>query len=245
MADRTLILPPHDIRGLRREVTKPRTGKVSTRVILTDVVPPAPAMDSVSPRNPVRHDAPYLDAYCCQLKTPANPRGMSGRWCWWTRDDRPGRSFTVPFVPGDRIWIAETWAVGNIYDGMSAESINPGGKPGWCGIRYAATDERIGIYDRAAETMPRWASRFTLWVTDVGVQRLQDITGQGALHEGMTFQAFGAGDAPGCDPLDSFITQWNAVHGRDAWATNPWVAHVRFTVHRANIDAGDAREDAA
>lgn len=87
---------------------------------------------------------------------------------------------------GDRLWVRETWAVGSIYDGMPPRDINPGGKPGWCGIRYAATDERFGIKDRVSIHMPRWASRLTLTVTDVRVQRLQDISEEDAIAEGAT-----------------------------------------------------------
>lgn len=58
------------------------------------------------PANTARHDAPYIDAYCSEPKTAANPRGMSVEWCWWTEDDRPGPFLgRCPFgEPGDRLW---------------------------------------------------------------------------------------------------------------------------------------------
>lgn len=94
--------------------------------------------------------------------------------------------------------------------------------------------------------MPRWASRLTLAVTDVRVERLQDIS-----EADCDAEAFG-GDFPHAvmpelfSEADGRLTikecfqrLWNSISGPDAWANNPWVAVIGFTVHRANIDALD------
>ena len=158
------------------------------------------------------------------------------------------------YAVGDRFWVRETWAVGNIYDGCTAREINPGGKPNWCGIRYAATDVRLGIMDRAAIHMPRWASRLTLTVTDVRVQRLQDISEEDALAEGVDEFACSK-DRPGSwnglsqadrigmvqvlygSARQAYRHFWDTVHSPGAWDKNSWVAAVSFAVNRANIDA--------
>lgn len=80
--------------------------------------------------------------------------------------------------------------------------------------------------------MPRWASRLTLIVTDVRVQRLQDISRGDAMGEGCPFQNMADGD----DPREWFRALWNSLHGPDAWDANPWVCALTFTVHRCNID---------
>jgi hypothetical protein len=77
--------------------------------------------------------------------------------------------------------------------------------------------------------MPRHLSRLTLHVTEVRVQRLQEISEEDALAEGIT---------PGGDlmPVGRFHVRWNSLHGDNAWDANPWVVAISFGVQRANID---------
>lgn len=97
--------------------------------------------------------------------------------------------------------------------------------------------------------MPRWASRLTLIVTDVRVQRLNSITEADAVAEGIERLKSGRGFY---DPTVSkaavrfgewtstarqgFQRLWNSIHGPEAWAANPWVAALTFETHRQNID---------
>jgi hypothetical protein len=100
--------------------------------------------------------------------------------------------------------------------------------------------------------MPRWASRLTLTVTDVRVERLNDISEADAWAEGC--KKGEADDAGGFFPAeepdpsgiglrgwdnarDWFADLWEEINGDDAWDANPWVVAVTFTVHHANIDA--------
>jgi len=82
--------------------------------------------------------------------------------------------------------------------------------------------------------MPRWASRLTLTVTDVRVQRLQDISEEDAIAEGANL----ARSDGRLDPTFrlTFSNLWNSLHGPDAWDANPWVSAITFTVHHCNID---------
>ncbi|TVR07398.1 MAG: hypothetical protein EA385_12925 [Salinarimonadaceae bacterium] len=100
--------------------------------------------------------------------------------------------------------------------------------------------------------MPRWASRITLLVTDVRVQRLQEISEEDAIAEGV--EPFGR---PGVafvkladaqtysTPRGCFAALWNSINGTGAWEANPWVAAYSFDVIRQNVDAYLAAQAAA
>lgn len=97
---------------------------------------------------------------------------------------------------------------------------------------------------------PRWTSRITLTVTDVRVERVQDITEADALAEGMTqatADAIMSADelamyaathivCPGARGRILFETIWEQINGAESWPANPWVAAYTFTVELGNID---------
>ena len=211
--------------------------KTQTRRELKNVPPPGSdtihASNVTGPRFTRLKPAPYLDSYCGEPRTPTNPRGMSTLWCWWTRDNRMGPEFKISWKPGDRLWVRETWtATGTglwtiaharariARDQRIFFAADGGGGPWWQSIH-----------------MPREFSRLTLIVTDVRVQRLHDISHEDALAEGMN-----GGIGPGYDSAaHQYMLLWNAVHGHDAWALNPWVVALRFRVVKANIDSQEAK----
>jgi hypothetical protein len=101
--------------------------------------------------------------------------------------------------------------------------------------------------------MTRWASRLTLTVTDVRVQRLHDISEADAEAEGapmaimpgrddQPFAHMGGGKWATADYW--FRALWTRLHGPDAWGANPWVCALTFTVHRCNIDQMPGAPDA-
>jgi hypothetical protein len=100
--------------------------------------------------------------------------------------------------------------------------------------------------------MPRWASRLTLIVEAVKVERLQAISREDAIAEGCDSPLVGTEPPPPgpgvylADERTSFAILWNSINGPTAWATNPWVVAVSFRVVRGNIDKIiDQREVAA
>lgn len=89
--------------------------------------------------------------------------------------------------------------------------------------------------------MPRWASRLTLIVTDVRVQRLQEITLGDICAEGLARSIYDF--RPAQTGFDAWRELWDSIHGHGAWGANPWVAAYTFTVHRSNIDQMERQHD--
>ena len=152
------------------------------------------------------------------------------------------RERDTPYAPGDRLWVRECWRTASAYDDLSPSQMG-GEEP----IRYEADQtwqtwgwgrpHSTGRH-RAARHMPRWASRLTLIVTEVRVQRLQEISEDDARAEGVgsTLTRFPDGGSIGHPASWHFEQLWGQIHGPDAWDANPWVAAISFTVHRCNID---------
>jgi hypothetical protein len=159
---------------------------------------------------------------------------------------------------GDRLWVRETWA----HDGPSLDAVRTAHEDAMASLGY-------GPYYRATEVapdtlrwrpsihMPRWASRITLEVTDVRVQRLHEITEEDAIAEG----ARRFDDIPDPHPYGqgnrwsmfeptttdvclrsarfAFANAWNVIHGGakwnctgkpDPWSGNPTVWAISFRV---------------
>ena len=180
------------------------------------------------------------------------PITSAERWGYSYGDDGGPLSIAnmAPHAPGDRLWVRENVACGAcapskpshwspaFWRREQGSPVNPNG------LWYQAdglSPERT-ITDRGPWTpsihMPRWASRLTLIVTNVRVQRLQEITSADAIAEGCAPYANSATiDCDTPDPRDDFRALWNSINGDDAWERNDWVAVYTFTAHRCNVDA--------
>lgn len=202
----------------------------------------------VPPRDVVHGDGAYVDSYCSEKKTKANPRGMSEIWCWWTRDNRVGAGFKVKFVPGDLLWVRETLR----YDWTAKAWQYDADKTSLEATRNstleAPTPDRWPLGFCPSIHMPRWASRLTLKVAAVKVERVQDISEADAIAEGVaripasegywTSYPEGTSAAGWLSPIDSFRTLWDSINGQKpnrAWADNPWVAAITFETIRKNV----------
>lgn len=205
---------------------------------------PAPFVQATPDSHPPARPEPYLDSYCGEKKTPENPRGMSRDWCWWTRDNRPGPTVArCPYgVPGDRLWVRETWGY------------YPGSLPGEEPLLYRAdcpeapgdwpSYRRGPIADfvvwKPSIHMPRWASRLTLEVTEVRVQRLTSITDEDAIAEGVEqldrpgfWKAYDCREGFCTTAARSFETLWQSINAKRApWDSNPLVWAISFKVIR-------------
>lgn len=164
-------------------------------------------------------------------------------WGWIDEDGMPLSVLDISpngYRKGDRLWVREHWYTVAAYDDLAPSEMG-GEEP----IRYNADGTwqtwgypvpRFHSRFRQGIHMPRWASRLTLVVTDVRVQRLRDITEADAIREGVTLIEESLEN-----PRDAFALLWNSIHGPDAWDANPWVAAISFETHRCNI--GQMPED--
>lgn len=147
--------------------------------------------------------------------------------------------------PGDRLWVRETFAIEgcgrrvrtNAYSDTAFEAQRFKER-----LQYIATDEPPAFHEngtpywwnsRPSIHMPRWASRTTLIVTAVKMERVQDISDADALAEGIAATEFFREDHP---PHICFSVLWDTLHGPGAWDANPEVVAISYTVHQTNID---------
>ena len=127
--------------------------------------------------------------------------------------------------PSDRLWVREVFGLVELPSWDQPYPIYRASNPdGWDEVGNPVSRWRPSIH------MPRWASRLTLIVTDVRLQRLQEISGLDALAEGITREE-------GVAPWRSFRRLWISLHGKGSWDDNPEVVALTFTVHQENIDA--------
>jgi hypothetical protein len=135
--------------------------------------------------------------------------------------------------PGDYLWVRETWATVNSYDTLPPSKIPHGGKS-WPVVWYDADPGAAGLSNtksphlgkkRPSIFMPRWASRLMPRVTDVTVERVQDITLADAIMEGCPDS-----ELDGLSPLDWFETLWDSINAKRGydWDANPYVWVVEF-----------------
>jgi hypothetical protein len=148
--------------------------------------------------------------------------------------------------PGDRLWVRETWfddfdrAPGEANE-MNVDTFDDGSVDG---IEYRASHDCASFEAgcpcnpngdgkrsawRPSIFMPRWASRITLEVTNVRVERLQDIAEADAAAEGVDPDFGNAHTIAGRDYRRSFERLWDEINAtRATWASNPWVWAVTF-----------------
>jgi hypothetical protein len=128
-------------------------------------------------------------------------------------------------VAGDRLWVRETWAVPHRYDHLGPSNIPTKGVP----VHYAATEDRGGLRWRPSIHMCRFASRITLEITDVRVERLQEISEADAIAEGCV-GGHGAskGYAYNATPHEHYRALWESINGPGSWDLNPWVWAISF-----------------
>lgn len=122
--------------------------------------------------------------------------------------------------PGDRIWVRETWQKAGGGSGYWYRSTDSEADDGWPPV----SQWRPSIY------MPRHASRITLEITGVRVERLQDISEADCWAEGIS-EIREKGDEHG--DLSGSVTHdyralWESINGPGSWDENPWVWVVEF-----------------
>jgi hypothetical protein len=129
--------------------------------------------------------------------------------------------------PGDRLWVRETWtATREAVQKKDAASVLYRALPMYddCGPGDFGFDWKSPIL------MPRWASRITLEVVSIRVERVQSISKEDAIAEGVKWNRTPCrvGDT---NPISAYHTEWNRINGKKAsWDSNPWVWVIEFRV---------------
>jgi hypothetical protein len=199
------------------------------------------------------------------------------RHCWfdapvygWTREPEPATDWhkaKCPYgVPGDRLWVRETFVRGKIIDSEPEEPIMAvylqGTEPDFKGNAERAKEwgEASKMHPSAPAGsehwalswkrkpgifMPRWASRITLEVVSVRVERVNAISEADAIAEGVKVVDRSAFGKPPCyvwpgHGMDqaglchtaastAYSMGWDSINGKQyPWETNPWVWAVEF-----------------
>ncbi len=172
------------------------------------------------------------------------------RWCWsgkghtvkWVDRISPlGMTGDCHFgQPGDHLWVRETFCTFEQSNGSQGMAYRADTEDGW----YSPCETLTGGYPshcschpgcegctagrwkptwRPSIHMPRWASRITLEITDVHVERVQDIHEEDAIAEGIDPRKLSY--LSGERAVTKFSVLWNSLYAADGfgWDVNPWV----------------------
>ncbi len=154
---------------------------------------------------------------------------FADEWVPWKNGD-PYPSIVCPYggKPGDLLYVREAWTTLSLFDSLPPREIDHRAR-----IEYLASGKRTSGRYRHARFMCRWMSRITLELTDVRVERLQDISKEDAAAEG-----FERTPHVPIDSRDWYRNLWESINGAGSWDENPWVWVLDFpdNVHQMNID---------
>lgn len=160
----------------------------------------------------------------------------------------PGHSLSTrnPYgKPGDLLWVREAWQLHARATDLGTVVYRASINDAWSIAHELIPVEKIGRLEpkpfqqgwRPSLHMPRWASRLTLELTEVRVQRLQEISEADAYAEGCNDEGH-----PYLSPFggravtNNYAALWESINGRGSWEANPWVWALTFRVHQQNID---------
>lgn len=236
MADKGIRMVAPMVRALLREIEQPGTGKTQTRRVLSS--------KDGSERLICRSCGCGERDWRREGHRSPNCKGHLE----WVACDLPR------YRVGDRLYVREAWRVSIKHDEMAPSNLAPRSMTVMFGAGGSIANQSNGKWEpdntypaelprwagrlRAGMHMPKWASRITLIVTEVRVQRLQEISEEDAIAEG-------------CKPDDQslnpneigparsiFEALWDSLNpDRAPWEINPWVAAYTFRPILGNIDA--------
>lgn len=157
-------------------------------------------------------------------------RSCAWEWSFWADCDM-GHLMSPPCQPGDILWVRETWCKAHghyLYRAFPGIGMEP--------ERQDAAMREMGLKWHPSIHMPKEAARLFLRVTDVRVERLQDIDDDGAKAEGANYQDgknVGWEEKMRRTAIDRFAEIWdNTIKLADltlyGWEANPWVWVIEF-----------------
>jgi len=154
---------------------------------------------------------------------------------------------TCPFGrPGDILWVRENWRVGKQWDTTRPRDLPPRHLTVMFAAGGSVANQGSGRYEldesypdtlpdwagklRPGMFLPRWASRLTLRITEVRIERLQDISNEDAEAEGVRC------DHSSWSFRDHYCELWDRINGQCSWSLNEWVWALTFRVEKRNVD---------
>ncbi|HFW3618478.1 TPA: hypothetical protein ACIPBS_002017 [Salmonella enterica subsp. enterica serovar Waycross] len=154
-------------------------------------------------------------------------------WSWAEDCERGGDIwFACPYGEiGDRIWVRETFRVHSRATDVATLVYRASVRNSWTEQTHRVP---VAVCNKPATPekwtpsihMPRWASRITLEITDVRVERLRCLSEEDAKSEGIIPSAGGV--LPGWEYRINFRDLWMDIYGTDNWEANPWVWVIEF-----------------
>lgn len=257
--DLPILFQPPMVRAILREIEQPGTGKTQTRRVLK-------LPTKTFSGGPI-YERPDMGGWAATTSGGGGCFTVSRGGERIPEPERPalwhqttGVCIVAPHAVGDRLYVRETWGAPDA-DHPRA----PGGRKPQPGDRivYLANPADAGQWQpghpgcadfcwRPSIHMPRWASRITLTVTDVRVERLQDISRDDAIAEGLSLvsdniEQFWRWPEPHHEqlwlsPVAAYQALWDSINAARGygWNANPWVVAYSFRPVLANIEALDA-----
>lgn len=194
MKERPILFKPENIRAMLREISP----KNQTRRVIN---PQPDACDHSA--NEAHEGHPIPTEFYCMDRGDWACR-TCGNGIRLTKNDAVG--IRCPYgVPGDRLWVRETYATDSIRT-----------------LYYATDDVHELRKRRSAMFMPRTRSRITLEITEVRIERVQDISVKDCIAEGLCTNLR---ESEACDDLkDQYHALWDSINKKKyPWSSNPWV----------------------
>lgn len=193
-----------------------------------------------------------LDGRRTMMRWPLEPQPFKGvasvdlqpasdTWLGITAGEVPLQSWLCPYgAVGDRLWVQETWGA-SVYADLPYihYRANDAMK---CFVHYSGHEGQVTSWAldrvqakspwRASIHLPRWASRITLTITEVRVERVQKISNKDAIREGVEPVTPGQLTAASLSPsVYGFHLFWDSLNAKRGvgWDANPWVWVNGFT----------------
>lgn len=160
-----------------------------------------------------------------------------GVWAHWL-----SAAYSPYGTTGGHIWVRETWATPGNYDHIKPSELAASHFSS-SELVYRATEQYGDVYYkwRPSIFMPRWASRITLEITGVRVERVQDITTKDVYAEGAIsdewvdwredVQSIGLPNGAYIErERDVFTALWDSINAKRGygWDVNPWCRVIEF-----------------
>jgi hypothetical protein len=222
MKARPILMSAPMVQATLREIEQEGTGKTQTR-------------RTIKPQ-PVSSITEIRKIEICDNKKIVETKFELLRYCGFGRDPYSHEGFMkCPYgTVGDVLWVRETIQHPG-YEGAKHFVYSADGKSGNHEYYWKKKHVIPSIY------MSRWASRITLEITDIRVERLQDISQKDAISEGAPL-SHPSIDAVSRDfGYEDFSRSWYAqlwefINGKGSWDANPWVWVISFKPILKNID---------